>query len=231
MAITHVSVTNFRSFKLLDLDLEKFNVFIGANASGKSNVVQILRFVRDISAHGLPNAVSMQGGTDYLRNVQIGPSIPLHIRIQSDAHGSIAIRGKIDGRSTLLGFRTQATDYSLELTFNRRGLGYTKTLDSAQADCDLFELRPTKAGHLQERRSLGRAHWEAAIERRRLVVNVTNLPPEVSVESDDLVPAYLRGYRSRLDPLDALIALPPALVFPLQQAFSEIAIYDLDPKL
>jgi AAA15 family ATPase/GTPase len=62
MRITELSVSNFRSFERLDLELNTFNVLIGANASGKSNFVEIFKFLRDIAKHGLQNAVSMQGG-------------------------------------------------------------------------------------------------------------------------------------------------------------------------
>ena len=37
MGIKRVEVKNFKSFKDLKIDLGKFNVVIGANASGKSN--------------------------------------------------------------------------------------------------------------------------------------------------------------------------------------------------
>jgi len=62
VAIRRLRVENFKSFKQLDLELGDFNVVIGANASGKSNLVQIFRFLRDIGQHGLENAVSLQGG-------------------------------------------------------------------------------------------------------------------------------------------------------------------------
>ena len=62
MAITKITLKNFKSFKNLKLELGKFNVIVGANASGKSNFVQIFRFLRDIAEFGLDNAVSMQGG-------------------------------------------------------------------------------------------------------------------------------------------------------------------------
>jgi len=37
MAIKRIQVSNFKSFKELDLELGQFNVVIGANASGNSN--------------------------------------------------------------------------------------------------------------------------------------------------------------------------------------------------
>ena len=51
--------------------LGDFNVFIGANASGKSNLLSVLTFVRDVVRDGLEDAVSLQGGIGSLRNVQL----------------------------------------------------------------------------------------------------------------------------------------------------------------
>jgi len=69
MRLTRVSARNFKSFRELDIRLDNLNVLIGANASGKSNFVQLFTFVRDIVESGLENAVSIQGGAQYLRNV------------------------------------------------------------------------------------------------------------------------------------------------------------------
>ena len=69
MAIRRLKVSNFRSFNELDVELGDFNVLIGANASGKSNFVAIFRFLRDIATYGLNDAISLQGGAQYLLNV------------------------------------------------------------------------------------------------------------------------------------------------------------------
>ena len=84
MAIKKVKITNFRSFKEAEVHLGAFNVLIGANASGKSNFVQLFRFLRDIRKEGLDNAISLQSGVEYLRNINIGNSQKLSIEITSD---------------------------------------------------------------------------------------------------------------------------------------------------
>ena len=61
MAIRRLRLNNFKSFNVLDVQLEDFNVLIGANAAGKSNFTQAFKFMRDIQIHGLDNAVSLQG--------------------------------------------------------------------------------------------------------------------------------------------------------------------------
>ena len=52
----------------MDIELDRFVVVIGANASGKSNFTQIFKFLNDITLVGLESAVSQQGGMEYLLN-------------------------------------------------------------------------------------------------------------------------------------------------------------------
>lgn len=65
--ITEIQLRNFKNFRHLKVNFDSLNVLVGANASGKSNFIQALKFVRDIYQHGLDNAISLQGGFDYLR--------------------------------------------------------------------------------------------------------------------------------------------------------------------
>ena len=47
MRIESIAVSNFKSFSKSEIELGQFNVLVGANASGKSNFVQIFKFLRD----------------------------------------------------------------------------------------------------------------------------------------------------------------------------------------
>jgi predicted ATPase len=81
MRLTSIRAKNFKSFKELDIRLDNLNVLIGANASGKSNFVQLFKFVRDVAEKGLDNAVSLQGGPRYLWNVNCGEGDKLTIEL------------------------------------------------------------------------------------------------------------------------------------------------------
>lgn len=85
MRITHVRARNFKSFRELDIRLDGLNVVIGANASGKSNFVQLFTFIRDIAESGLENAVSLQGGPQFLRNMSCGLDDRLTIELSVEA--------------------------------------------------------------------------------------------------------------------------------------------------
>jgi len=79
--IKRIVVKNFKSFDKLDIKLNRLNIIIGGNASGKSNFIEIFKFLRDLEEGGLENAVSMQGGVDYFRNIKIGKSKIFNIKV------------------------------------------------------------------------------------------------------------------------------------------------------
>jgi predicted ATPase len=62
MRLTRLRVKNFRSIADIDIPLSPLTVLVGPNGSGKSNVVDALRFVRDVFARGLDQAVMDREG-------------------------------------------------------------------------------------------------------------------------------------------------------------------------
>ena len=80
LKLRHIHVKNFRSFNDAKIDLKNLNFLIGANSSGKSNLINVLAFLRDIVKCSLDDAVSMQGGIEYLRNMEIGASNDILIK-------------------------------------------------------------------------------------------------------------------------------------------------------
>lgn len=71
MLIHRLIVKNWRNFQHIDVELQSRQFIIGANASGKSNLLDIFRFLRDIAkpSGGLQKAVSLRGGVAKLRHV------------------------------------------------------------------------------------------------------------------------------------------------------------------
>ncbi len=82
MAISRIKVSNFKSFDELDLELRPLNVVVGSNAAGKSNFLEIFRFLRDVAEHGLADAVSRQGGMEFL--YRRGGTGPLRLEVEFD---------------------------------------------------------------------------------------------------------------------------------------------------
>ena len=57
-----IRISNFKSISSEPVLLGNLNVLIGANAAGKSNFVDTLRFVRDVVNHGVSSAVGRRFG-------------------------------------------------------------------------------------------------------------------------------------------------------------------------
>ena len=62
--ISELQIKNFRSIINDRITLKPITVIIGANGSGKSNLVKALEFISDIPRNGLILAISRQGGRD-----------------------------------------------------------------------------------------------------------------------------------------------------------------------
>lgn len=62
--ISEIEIHNFRSIISDRITLENITVLIGANGSGKSNLVKALEFLSDVPEYGLDLAITRQGGRD-----------------------------------------------------------------------------------------------------------------------------------------------------------------------
>ncbi|HEX8383607.1 MAG TPA: AAA family ATPase, partial [Sphingomonas sp.] len=70
MNIKHIKLKNWRNFQTVDVPLADTTYVLGANASGKSNFLDVFRFLRDVSKReggGLQKAVLDRGGMSKLR--------------------------------------------------------------------------------------------------------------------------------------------------------------------
>lgn len=69
MRLTHLTLRNWRNFKQADFDMQERMIVIGANASGKSNLLDALRFLRQVASPGggFQSAVSTRGGMSRVR--------------------------------------------------------------------------------------------------------------------------------------------------------------------
>lgn len=86
MLITHLELKNWRNFRHVKMALGKRVYLIGANASGKSNLLDAFRFLREVanaSGGGLQHAVGpSRGGITRLRCLQARKDSEILISIQ-----------------------------------------------------------------------------------------------------------------------------------------------------
>lgn len=67
MKFQELRLRNWRNFGSVNFELTNRVFFIGANASGKSNLLDVFRFLKDITTIGLQKAVKVRGGIKKLR--------------------------------------------------------------------------------------------------------------------------------------------------------------------
>jgi predicted ATPase len=89
MLISNIRLKNWRNFQSLDLPLRDVSYVLGPNASGKSNLLDALRFLRDVSktnGGGLQAAIAERGGISKVRclHARRDPEVEIDIDLCQD---------------------------------------------------------------------------------------------------------------------------------------------------
>ncbi len=86
MRFTKLLLENWRNFLAVDVDLADRMFVVGPNASGKSNLLDAFRFLRDIAEPrgGFQQAVAQRGGVSRLRSLHARryPEILVEVHIE-----------------------------------------------------------------------------------------------------------------------------------------------------
>ena len=144
-----ISLRNFKSFRRVDLRLDRMNLLVGANASGKSNFLDALRVLQGIGngftvneiLDGKPESAT-SGRWEGIRGRSAGACLEGKKRHRSF---SIAARGKESSRSPTTGLRREdgsgtSWDYSISVSpitgrvTHERLVGEWPLYDSTESD-------------------------------------------------------------------------------------------------
>lgn len=115
MRITHVEIANWRNFKMIDIPLGKRLFVVGPNASGKSNFLDVFRFLADIAkpGGGLADAVESRRGLSFVRSLfarrHRGGRVEIAVTLRDESEGgqedewcySLAIKGEGQGKNRI----------------------------------------------------------------------------------------------------------------------------------
>jgi predicted ATPase len=141
MLITRIKLKNWRNFKKVDANLRERVYVIGPNASGKSNLLDVIRFLRDVAkpeGGGLQKAVKDRGGITKLRSLlarkdpEVSIEVELSDRVDTDPLWSykIAFRSEGKGQQRLVVSQERVVDLKNDkVLLNRPDLFDKKDID------------------------------------------------------------------------------------------------------
>lgn len=230
MPIKSIKLSNFKSFDETYVELGKFNIIIGANASGKSNLIQVLRFLRDIKNYGLDNAISLQGGIEYLRNTNINTSQELVVDISfDDKFGRIITK---DEQQIVI--KVSESNYRFAIKFNKKGFGFKVTEDRLIQRCQLVKI-DEKGKNLEKSEDI--ADGEIILFKNGQESIEMKFKCEkkdfIHINESDIFPLPFYLIRDKIKP-NLMLFETPFFLFLMpsgHDSFSNYAIYDFDPKI
>ncbi len=221
MAITKIKVSNFKSFKDLEIELGNFNVIVGANASGKSNFTQIFKFIRDITSLGLDNAISLQG-SEFLINMGLG--LPQSLSLEVTA---IPSRLGFNVAESLIAWINKFV-YQTTLYFGPKITDIEVKKDYIDLSVEFSRFQKTKNGKLRHEKPVGNGNIIIKNDKGTPKVQLKK-PSGIKATAKNLFPPFFLREKIKLKSL--ILASPFFLFPPIETALSDIAIYDFDPKM
>jgi predicted ATPase len=121
MLITRLSLKNWRNFRSVDVALRERVFVLGANASGKSNLLDVLRFLRDVvkPGGGLQRSIAERGGLTKVRCLLARRDPVVSITVE--------LAERVDGEAL----------WRYELAFRSEGKGQQRVVVSKEVVHDL----------------------------------------------------------------------------------------------
>ena len=188
MGIDRIRVENFKSYRNLDVRLGPLNVLIGANASGKSNFVELFRFLRDIAVQGLDDAISLQGGVQYLLNAQDEGVRRLSFSVSADSTHKFYISRQNDKTEVdeTFGVHTRKVAYNFLINFHEDEQSEILE-DSVSLQCGFVRLDTDKDGEFGPTEELGEGTIALSANRGGMPKCDLQLPSAVELQENDIL--------------------------------------------
>ena len=116
MIINRLIAKNWRNFQQIDVRLSERQFIVGANASGKSNLLDIFRFLRDVvkaEGGGFQKAVKDRGGVSKIRSLSArrDPEVTVEIHLADDSNSPATWKYGLGFRQETRGYRRTYLTY------------------------------------------------------------------------------------------------------------------------
>lgn len=231
MKIKYIHVKNFKSFGEQIINLENLTILLGANASGKSNTVSIIRFVNNIILYGLDDAISLLGGINYAINATIGKNESMYLKFILDLHDEewIRIVNQKEGRGLWL----EEIVSEFEIIPYKRGMGYkigAERLEIKYTTCEIINEKEKK----ECEKTTGR--YTIVYEKNGNKVK-SHILDETSYDEEELKYGMGAEFISDIvneegkERKELILNKLDFMMPPMFNANSFIKIYDFDPRL
>jgi len=191
MPIKRIHIENFKSFSEIDVELSPFNVVIGSNAAGKSNFISAFRFLRDISRHGVVNAIAMQGGSDYIRNAKIGNERDLVVQVVYEPDHGKDVLDRTDKNGSTLEVRSCESSYEFALHFNATGDGFSVVRDRLVIGCEVSSCG-NGSSRKEKPQLIGKGSIQVSSEKGNVQYAV-DIPAGCPLTENDVIPLFFRS--------------------------------------
>lgn len=229
-----MSIKNFKSIEEAEIEFNPLTMIVGANASGKSNIINVFRFIENIMTDGIENAVALQGGIQYISNANLPKGEKIEIRFTIDVSNESWMRHL---QNKKLALEVQEIDYKFIIQPNKKGGGYHIAYDYVKMsyDCYSFDSAAAKGEkynslNIQYATTFERKNQQASIKINHEIVSDEVVAQDFENElKSDTACSYFAfvtsEHKTELMLYRLSMLLPPY--------FSEntfIRIFDFDPK-
>ena len=220
-------VTNFKSIDEMSINFNNFNVIIGANASGKSNIIQVLKFLNDIELYGIENAISLQGGSEYLRNVNIKSEKNTRIKVDVEINSKFRriVRGENGKKKYKINMEKITFEFAIK--YYKRNQKFKVISDELIIDQRIYKILndDNNDDDIDEGLIKTKVYKGAKKYLSKIVSNMD----DIDIEKEILLSPFFVEYINQSNKLllqDIDFILPPNI----NSIFGSFIIYDFDPK-
>lgn len=147
MQVSRLKLQNWRNFTRADVPLTDRMFIVGPNACGKSNFLDVFRFLRDLArpGGGIQSALAQRGGLSKVRSLSArkDPRVQIDVTLSSDNGREVEWRYALALRQEQRGYRRTLVD------FERVWKNGQKILDRPEKD-DKSDVERLTQSHLEQ---------------------------------------------------------------------------------